>query len=171
MTGGFAHVHNGGSDVRSARAVGGSTVTAGGSGDAVAVNTDWVSRKGPLGIANSGKLILSFSAVLAAAATVKFGVQLQDASDINGAGALNYAEAVAPFVAATGGTGGTTEKATAEVDFDLAGAREFVRAVVTPDLSAGATDTLTWSAIYLFFGNQRGFATKSAVNLGSADAI
>jgi len=168
----FSDVHNGGANVRSARAAGNQTATAGGSGDATQVDGAWVSRKTATGsIALSAKAIISYTATLTAAATLKFAAQFQDAVDAAGAGAANYGDAIASTTAATGGGGGTTETGTAEFDVDLGGAREFIRIRVTPDLSAGATDTAAWSAIYLFFGDQRGFPTKSAVNIASADAI
>ena len=168
----FANVHNGGADVRSARALGNQTATAGGAGDATEVNGAWVSRKTTTGsIAQSAKVIVNFTTTLAAAATLKFGANFQDATDSSGTGAADYGDVVAATTAATGGSGGTTETGTFELDVDLGGAREFIRAQITPDLSAGATDTAAWSAVYLFFGDQRGFMTKSPVNLASADAI
>lgn len=171
---GFSAVHNGGAYVRSARGSGAQQATAGGSGDATEVNGAWVSRASNKGIALSMKVIISYSAVLAAGQTLKFAGNLQDAIDANGTGAADYPSdsvGVPYTTAATGATGGSTESGTFEMDIDLAGAREFVRAQVTPDLSASGTDTLTYSILYLFFGDQRGPSTKSPVNLGSPDLI
>lgn len=171
---GFSSVHNGGAYARSARGSGNLQATAGGSGDNTEVNGSWVSRASANGIANSMKIIVSYSAVLAAGATLKFAGNLQDAIDVNGTGAADYpsnGQAVPSTTAATGGTGGTTEAGTFEIDIDLAGAREFVRAQITPDLSAGATDALNFSIMYLFFGDQRGPTTKSPVNIASPDLI
>ena len=172
---GFSSVHNGGANARSARGSGGLTATAGGAGDNTVANANWVSRKDDRnkGIALSVKLIVSYSAVLAAAATLKFAVNFQDATDGAGTGAAQYpvGESVATTTAAIGPAGGGTVSGTFEVDMDLAGAREFIRAQVTPDLSAGATDTLSFHMDYVFFGEQRGPTTKSPVNLGSPDLI
>jgi len=172
---GFSSVHNGGAYVRSARASGNNTATAAGTGDATEVNAAFQSRlSATKGIAQSAKLIVSFSAVLAQGATLKFAANFQDALDAAGTGAADYpasGESVLSTTVATGGTGGTTETGTFEVDVDLGGAREFIRAQITPDLSAGGTDTLSWNAIYLFFGDQRGPATKSPTNLASPDLI
>ena len=171
---GFSAVHNGGANVRSARGSGNQQATAGGSGDATEVNGSWVSRASNKGIAQSMKIIVSYSAVLAAGATLKFAANLQDAIDVSGTGAADYpsdGQAIPSTTAATGGAGGTTETGTFEIDIDLGGAREFVRAQVTPDLSAANTDTLNFSLVYLFFGDQRGPSTKSPVNIASPDLI
>jgi hypothetical protein len=167
----FADVHNGGAYARSARGSGNNAVTAGGAGDATEVNAAWQSRKGASGIALSVKTIVSFTATLAQGATLAFGGNYQDASDGAGAGAADYGDVIAEKVVATGKTGGSTETGTFELDCDLAGAREFIRAQVTPNLSAANTDTAAWHIDYVFFGDQRGPTTKSAVNIGSADAI
>lgn len=167
----FADVHNGGADARSARGSGNNAATAGGAGDATEVNAAWQSRKGATGMALSVKAIISYTATLAQGATLTFAGNFQDASDGAGAGAADYGESVAATVVATGGTGGSTETGTFELDADLAGAREFIRAQITPNLSAGATDTTAWHVDYVFFGQQRGPVTKSPVNIGSADAI
>lgn len=171
---GFSSVHNGGAYARGARAVGSQTATAGGSGDNTVVNTDWVSRASPKGIAQSLKVLVSFSTVLAAGATLKFGGKIQDAIDAAGASAADYpasGQVIAPTTVATGPAGGGTVTGVFEMDVDLVGAREFVRAAITPDLSASGTDTLTWNAVYVFFGDQRGPTTKSPVNLASPDLI
>jgi hypothetical protein len=169
----FADVHNGGAYARSARGSGNNAATAGGSGDATEVNGAWQSRKSTKGIALSVKLIISFTAALAQGATLKFGGNWQDATDGAGAGAADFpgSDVIASTTAATGGTGGSTETGTVEWDLDLAAAREFIRAQVTPDLSAANTDTAAWHMDYVFFGDQRGPTTKAAVNLGGADAI
>jgi hypothetical protein len=172
--GGFSGVHDGGAYVRSARSLGNQTATAAGAGDNTEVNGGWVSRASSRGIAQSAKLIINYTTTLAAAATLKFAVNFQDAVDVSGTGAADYpanGEAIAFTTAATGGTGGSTETGTFEVDVDLGGAREFIRAQITPDLSAGGTDTLAWSATYLFFGDQRGPTTKSPGHLGSPDLV
>lgn len=170
-----ASFRNGGAYCRTARGSGNNTATAAGTGDATEVSGAWQSRKSATkGIALSGKLVISYTATLAAAATLSFSGNFQDALDASGTGAADFPAtggSVAAFVAATGGTGGTTETGTVELDIDLSGAREFIRAQITPDLSAGATDTAAWHMDYVFFGDHQQPSTKSAVNLSSADAI
>lgn len=171
----FSTIHNGGAYSRSARGSGNNAATAGGSGDATEVNGAWQSREDAKGIALSVKVIVSYTATLAQGATLKFAMNLQDASDSAGTGAadypLNEANTIASTTAATGGTGGSTETGTFEMDVDLAGAKKFIRAQVTPDLSAANTDTAAWHMDYVFYGHQRGPTTKSTVNFGSPDAI
>lgn len=162
-------IYNGGAYCRSARGTGSNAVTAGGTGDATEVNAAWIGRNADSGIANSMKVIVSYSASLAAGATLTFAGNMQDATAIGGTGAADYGAAFAATVAATGATGGSTETGTFEIDVDLAGAREFVRAQITPNLSASGTDTASWNVTYVFFGDQRHPCTKSLVNIGSAD--
>lgn len=162
--------YNGGAFVRSALALVNTAITAGGSGDNTAANGGWVDRKGDKGIATSAKLIVAFTAVLAANTNLMVGVQFQDALDAAGTGGANYEAAVPAAIKASSVPGGTVSD-TAEFDVDLGGARRFIRAVVTPNLSAASADTATVNAIWLFFGDHRGPATKSTVNTGSADAI
>lgn len=161
-------VYNGGAYCRSARGTGNNAVTAGGSGDATEVNGAWVSRKASKGIAGSMKVIVSYTATLAAGATLTFAGNMQDATAIDGTGAADYGDAVAAVTVATGGAGGSTETGTFELDVDLGAAREFVRAQITPNLSAANTDTAAWSIQYVFFGDQRQPSTKSTVNIGAS---
>lgn len=168
---GFAKVHNGGAYVRSARGTGANAVTAGGTGDATEVNGLWQSRLSEKGIALSAKVIVSFTTTLGAGETLTFGGNFQDATDGSGAGVNDYGAVIAPVVVATGDSGGSTETGTFELDVDLGGAKEFIRAQITPNLSRANTDTANYHIDYLFFGDQRGPTTKSAVNIASADAI
>ncbi|TCU34157.1 hypothetical protein [Rhizobium azibense] len=162
---------NGGAFARSARGSGNNTATAGGAGDATEVNGAYQSRMSDNGIALSAKLIVSFTATLAAGATLTFAGNFQDALTSGGSGVADFGDAVAATVVATGGAGGSTETGTFEIDVDLSGAREYIRAQITPNLSAGATDTCAWHMDYVFFGDHRQPITKSAVNIGSADDI
>lgn len=162
-------IYNGGAYCRSERGTGNNAATAGGSGDATEVNGAYVSRVSDTGIANSMKVIVNFTATLAQGATLTFAGNMQDAASSGGTGVADYGDAVAAEVVATGGTGGSTVTGTWEMDVDLAGAREFVRSQITPNLSAANTDTAAWNVTYVFFGNQRNPCTKSTVNIGSAD--
>jgi hypothetical protein len=162
---------NGAAYSRSARGSGNNTATAGGTGDNTEVNGAYQSRMSDNGIALSAKLVISYTATLAAGATLTFAANFQDALTSGGSGVADYGDAVAATVVATGDSGGSTETGTFEVDVDLSGAREFIRAQVTPNLSAGATDTCAWHMDYIFYGDHRQPLTKSDVNIGSADAI
>ena len=111
--------------------------TAGGSGDATEVDGQWIDRQDYL----SGKLVIVFKTTLAEDKTLSIAANMQDASDSGGTGAADYGDALANAVFATGGTGGSTEYGVAVLDVDLSGAKQYVRAQFTPDLSATGTDT------------------------------
>lgn len=149
---------NGGAYSRTAFQAINKTATAAGSGDATEVDCSWVSRKGPdgdLSWARSAKLVITYTATLQGGETLKFALNMQDATSSAGAGAADYGDALAATTVATGESGGSTETGTAEVDVDLSGAKEFIRAQITPDLSAGGTDTCEWSACLVLYGPSR----------------
>jgi hypothetical protein len=58
-------------------------------------------------------------------------------------------------VVATGPTGGGTVTGTFEVDMNLGGAGQYVRAKFTPDMSAADTDTAALSGVLVFGGADR----------------
>nr|WP_295828293.1 hypothetical protein [uncultured Azospirillum sp.] len=128
--------------------VAGVDVTAGGSGDATEVNCAWVDR---LGFA-SLKAVVTYTATLAAAATLTFAGNLQDASDSGGTGADDYGPALPATVVATGPGGGGTVTGVAELDFDLSGTNRYVRLQVTPNLSAANTDVCEFGVTYILAG-------------------
>ena len=163
--------YNGGAYARSARGSGNNTATAGGTGDNTEVNGAYQSRMSDKGIALSAKLVISYTATLAAGATLTFAANFQDALAAAGTGVADYGDLVPATVVATGDSGGSTETGTFEIDVDLSGAREFIRAQVTPNLSASGTDTCAWHMDYIFFGDHHQPLTKSPVNIGSADKI
>ena len=162
---------NGGAYARTAFQAINQTATAGGAGDATEVDCAWVDRiidaAAEGGMAMSAKLVISFTATLAEGETLSFAAQMQDATASDGTGVADYEDAVASAVAATGDSGGSTETGTVEIDVDLSHANQFVRSQVTPDLSAGATDTAEWSACLVFFGHNRMPISQSAVTVGS----
>lgn len=142
------------------------TATAGGGGDNTAQALDWLDRlvaaRGPYATA---KLVLAFSAVLGAAATLTLSAQLRDATSGAGAGAANVGSAVTFGVVATGAG---TVRGTVEIDVDLTNLREFLSVTVTPDLSAANTDTCTVDAIWILGGADRSGASKATATIGSA---
>ncbi len=159
--------YNGGAYCRSERGTGNNAATAGGSGDATAVNGAWIDRKGSKGVAASMKVIVNYTTTLAQGATLSFTGKIQDATSIGGANSADYGNALASTVIATGPTGGGTIAGTFELDVDLGSAHEFVRAVLTPDLSAANTDTAAWNVTYLLFGDAHQPATKALVSIAA----
>lgn len=152
---------NGGAYSRTAFGSINNTATAAGAGDATEVNGDYANRMdGENGLAMSCKVVITYTASLAAGKTLSFAANLQDATDGAGAGVADYGTALASTVVASA-TG--TNKGTVELDFDLSGAEQFIRAQITPDLSNTATDTCEWSAAYHFFGYQQNPVSDSLV--------
>ncbi|MER9768878.1 hypothetical protein NKJ09_22760 [Mesorhizobium sp. M0189] len=148
------------------------TALAAGTGDATEVDCAWVDRMlDNVGMALSAKLVITYTAALETGETLSFAGNFQDASALAGTGAADYSTAFAAAVVATGDSGGSTETGTYEVDVDLAGAREFIRAQITPNLSRGATDTCEWSASLVLFGDHRQPSTQATYSLGNANSI
>lgn len=160
-----SELYNGGAYCRTARGTGNNAVTAGGSGDAVEVSSLWQAREGDKGIAMSAKLIISYTATLAVGETLSFAGNFQDDVAGDGNAAADYGEAFPETIVATGETGGSTETGTVEIDIDLASARGYIRAQVTPNLSRGATDTAAWHMDLVFFGDHHQPSTKAIASL------
>ncbi len=101
----------------------------------------------------SAKLIIAFEAMLGDGETLSIAANAQDDIQSNFAGApADYGDAFANAVVATGGGGGSTERGTVELSFDLSSARQFIRAQVTADLSAASADTVAIAATWVFGG-------------------
>ncbi|MDB5358857.1 MAG: hypothetical protein JWO51_154 [Rhodospirillales bacterium] len=143
-----AFLANSGARIAGRHAKDGVSITAAGSGDATQVVCDYVDRTG----FTSMKVIISYTAVLAATKTLSIASNLAS-SLLGGADAgVAFGPALAATVVATGPGGGGTVAGVVELDFDLSGADQFVRNLFTPDLSATATDTASLSAVYVLSG-------------------
>lgn len=134
-------------------------VTAGGTGDATEVDGTAYDRQvlGAGGPKLWAKLVIHFTAVLAAAATLSIAANMQDDDDDgNGAptgGWDDFGDALANAVVATGPGGGGTVSGVVELDVPLVSARRWIRAQYTPNLSAANTDTAEMSATWIFGGS------------------
>jgi hypothetical protein len=175
---------NGGSQFRAAHIAGAKTATAAGAGDNTLVNQDaWAGRAHPEkfgynanslagqaqqahGMAQSAKLVISYSAALSALATLSFAIQMRDAADAGGSGAAAFGAAI-PLTVVKTAVGAATYRDTVEIDIDLSGAKAFIGAQITPDLSAGATDTVAWSAIIVFCGDTA-YQSRAIANIQAA---
>lgn len=133
-----------------ARFAGIASATAGGTGDATEKDCAYIDRQG----FSSLKVVIAYSATLAATKTLAVAANLQDATSAAGAGVADYGDAMASAVVATGATGGSTETGVIELDFDVSGAGRYVRVQYTPDMSATGTDTATLAAVYILGGAQ-----------------
>lgn len=157
--------YNGGAYSRTELQAINKAATAGGAGDATAIDGDYIDRKGNNGIALSAKLVVAFTAALAGGETLSIAAKFQDATDGAGSGVADIGDALASTVVATGASGGSTETGTVEMDIDLGSAREFIRSVVTPDLSAGGTDTCNITAVLVLYGDGRQPASKALASV------
>lgn len=131
--------------VRTAFGLANTTGTAGGAGDNTQADAAWIDRLG----FNSVKVVINYTTALSASQTLGFAAVFQDATSGAGAGAAAFGPSVALTTAATGAG---TRTGTVEYDLDLSAARQFIRARITPDLSAGATDTFAYTVTYVLGG-------------------
>lgn len=167
-----AQKKNGGSAAVSSYGGDSTAVTAGGAGDATAINGAWTDRSlgSVMGLAGSAKVIVGYKTTLAANKALLIAFKAQDADDGSGtnsadAGADAYPNGAAyasTAVKTDGGSGGTYT-GTVEFDVNLTGLRQFWRPVVTPDLNASGTDTATITSVVIMFGSDRGPISKSLV--------
>lgn len=154
-----ADILNGGAFCRTERVLGNNTTA-----DSE-VNGNWVDRKDPngKGRAQSGKLVINYSAVLADGETLSLAANFQDASSLAGAGADDYGDALPSTVIAAANSGGQTINDTVEVDVDLSGADEFIRGQWT--LGTSLSGTVAFSAVFVLFGDREQPATKAVATL------
>lgn len=135
MSGGLALLRDIGAYIKTAFA-GFADVLAAGAGDNVEVSGPWIDRLGFESLVAS----VGWFTTLADGEDLALAMNLQDATDSAGAGAADFGTALVSKVLVVN-SGGGTEEGTEELDFDLSGARRFVRLQFTPNLSASGTDT------------------------------
>jgi hypothetical protein len=121
-------------------------ITAGESGDGQAQNGVAIDRLGYL----SAVAVVPVSATLGQGNTLTISAKVQDSAD-GSTGWADYGSGTGNVVL-TGGTGGSTETALLELNVNLAGARRYIRVVVTGDLSASSTDTQRFGAVLILGG-------------------
>jgi hypothetical protein len=135
------------------------TATAGGTGDNTQSDAAWIDRRNFY----SAKAAVNWTATLGEGETLSLAAVFRDATSDAGAGAAGYGPTVASTVVATGPTGGGTVTGTTEYDLDLAAAKAFVQARITPDLSRSGTDTAAYSVVYVLAGGVNNPISLSAV--------
>ena len=128
-------------------------LTAGGAGDNTEVNGASVDRKTGGVLRHNATLVILHRSVLAAAATLSISVQLQDSPD--NTNWTDFGDAHNLGVVSTGGGGGSTEIDVEEIVLSVAGAERYIRAQVTPNLSAANTDTSGVAAIWMLSGGDK----------------
>jgi len=134
-------------------------ITAGAGNDGVAVNGNTIDLQA---LQNQGKnkfhsakLMIPFKAVLAAAATLSATVVIKHDSDSGMGTEATYTDergvsGKTVTVVATGPGGGGTVRGVVEVPLSLDGAKRYIRAVVTLNLSAANTDTVAAGGTWVF---------------------
>ena len=126
-----------------------STALAAGTGDDTEVNGAALDVNGKYG---SLKVALAYTATLTSTKTLSLTANLQTADDSSfSVNAEDFGVAMAK-TAVAGGEGVTSATGIVELDFDLRGARRYVRIQYTPDLSHSGTDTCTVAAAYVLAG-------------------
>lgn len=134
-------------EIKTHYAAAATSATAGGAGDATAVNGTGIDTTALGTKYESVAFALAATATLAATKTLTLTAKIQDSSDNS-----TFADlvSVATVLTLTGATGGSTETGSAVVGVGLDQARQYVRVVFTPDLSASSTDTAEIVAVALF---------------------
>lgn len=120
------------------------TVTAGSGADGLAVNGEAIDRID----AHSCSLAIQADVALTASETLEVDVAVEDSADgTTFAAAPSSVQPAAAVLTAT-----ATGKSAAKLDVDLSSCRRYVRFVVTPTLSLGATDTAKVSGVCILGG-------------------
>ena len=149
-----SHLLNGGAYARADFLAINKTLTAAGAGDNTLVQSAYVDRMpNSKGMAMSVKVVLAYTATLAAGKSLFLAAQGKSADDTAGTNAANFGTALAATKIATSAGGGTVN-GTVELDFDLSGCGRCFGIAITPDLDATATDIAEWSATLISFGHQ-----------------
>ena len=123
---------------------------AAGTGDNTEINGDGINRSGLGSMYESCKLIITGVATVASGASITIAANLQDSAD--GSTWADYGDALATVTLLTGTSGGSEIQFETTLDNDLRGAKQYIRAQVLPDLSAGSTDTAIVGAALVFGG-------------------
>lgn len=143
-------IENIGSKIAVVRAAANTAVTAGGGGDNSPV-TGVIIDRAALGWPQSGVVAIPFTATLAATQTLSVAITVQDGDNSGLSDAGTFATR-ANGVVAIGPAGGGTVTGVVELDVNFSGAKRYVRANFTPDLSAANTDTAALSGVVAFGG-------------------
>lgn len=148
-------MRNSGVDMRGLPIHDAEVIVAAAGNDGVEIDGNYVSRLGSnQGLPLSGKLIISWTAELDDTETLTIAANLQDADDNAGAGVADYGDAFASAIVVTA-TSDAFYRGVVELDFDLSGAREFIRDQITANLSASADDTVAISSIFVLGGDRK----------------
>ena len=133
-------------------------VLANGAGDATEVTSGYIDRQGY----ESCKVFIAYTATLANGESLAIAANLQDAGDSSGTGVADYGTVLASTVQVTS-SGGGVETGVVELDFDLTGAKRYIRLQFTPDLSASGVDVADVTGIVVLGGAEKQPSSVSAI--------
>ncbi len=146
----IAGMRNIGAQVKSVLAFNHDAIIAGAGNDGILQNGRGVNRANHL----SCVLAVLVSAVLASTETVSITAQLQDSADDGVADA--YADYGDPLAITEVAADGADENGEVELDVNLSGAKQWIRANITITMSAGSLDTSETMALFTFGPEQEG---------------
>lgn len=153
--GGISRMRDGGAFCKAVALTQNNALTAGGSGDATEVDSGWINVAGY----QSCKLVIQAKSSIASAKALNMTAALKDATDGSGTGSATFGTGV---TAKQMDGPGTNTLSAMELDYDLRGARGYIQANLTPDLTATSTDTSNFSAVLILFGAQEDPETARA---------
>jgi hypothetical protein len=139
-----------GEEVLTKQAIANTTAVAAGSGDATEIDGPAIIRTSLGSLYESVKLSIHGNATLASGLTLTIAANLQDSAD--GSTWADFGTALAATVVATGESGGSAELFETFLDADIRGAKAYLRAQVTPDLTHTGTDTALIGGTLIFGG-------------------
>lgn len=122
-----------------------STITAGSASDNVATTTEMVDVYGY----RSGKVVIAYNATIASGKALNYSLSIQDSANSTDWNTATVLATNSPILALTTGA---TVKDTFEVDINLAGYSRYAQFIITPDLTATATDTATLGITFIKLG-------------------
>ena len=127
--------------------------------------TAWLDRKlGSRDLIHSAKIVITYTAVLAASETLSAALTVQTSTSSAGTSPSTVGSAVAATQIASGGTSGATVTDTVEFDVDLEAAYRYINGLVT--LSTSGSGTVSYTATLVGYGDTRQPATKAIANIG-----
>jgi len=126
-------------------------ITAGAGNDGVEVIGPYHDRTSKKGMPRSCKVMVIWEAAIGAGESLSIAANLEDATSSGGAGTANFGTVFPNTIVQLGGAGGTFRGVT-EFSVDLAGARQFIAAAVTANLSRATTDTVAIATVIVLGG-------------------
>lgn len=126
-----------------------SLITAAGTGDNTKVTGRTVNRFNGTALAHSAVVATGYLAALTDTKTISLAHEIQESADNS---SWDSAEAIEALTVKATSSGGTNERGVDVHDLSLTARKQYFRINVTPDLSAGATDTALFFTVVILGG-------------------